>query len=242
MNIFRKKAPQISKASKSDFVPSGSLNFDYLLGGGIPAGLVTQIYGSAGAGKSNICISTAVQAALSSGNVAFIDTESNFNKFRFEQLAGKNAAGLAKNNSIYHPKSLAEQRTAIEKLENFVDESFSLIIVDSFVALYRLELKGGRSEIIPFGRELGKQLSILAKIAREKKCAVVITNQVYDSFGGPDELGELVPSGGDALDYWSKIILWIERHGKDRVVTLVKHAFREDGESIKLRIANSKIE
>ncbi len=233
MNIFRKKQQH---AGKTDFIQTGSSNLDYLLGGGVPIGVVTQVYGAAGSGKTNVCMSAAVGESLRGNKIFFIDTESNFNKFRFEQLAGQRAAEAAKRIYIHYPKNLAEQRAAIEKLPDFLDNNFSLIVVDSFVSLYRLELQGGREQIIPFGRELGKQMAILSNIARDYKCAVVITNQVYDSFTDSGELGELVPVGGDALDYWSKIVLWIERQGKDRLVTLVKHPFREDGESIKLKI------
>ena len=238
MNIFSRKR----KGAKNDFIHSGSQNLNYLLGGGFPIGIITQIYGGAGSGKTNVCMSAAVQTALKGEEVAFIDTENSFNKFRFEQLAGKQAAEIAKRIYLHNPRNLGEQRTAIGKLKNFMDENFSLIVVDSFVSLYRLELKGDRKNMIPFGRELGKQLSILANLARDYNCAVIITNQVYDSFVNEKELEELMPAGGDALDYWSKIILWIEKQGKDRLVTLIKHPFREDGESIKLRIANSGID
>ncbi len=238
MGVFRKKA----LAEKNDFISSGSENLDYLLGGGFPLGLITQIYGGAGSGKTNICISAAVQTALRGNEVVYIDTENSFNKIRFEQLAGEKAAELAKRIYLYNPRDLKEQRIAIEKLENFMDENFSLIVVDSFVSLYRLELRGDREKIIPFGRELGKQLAILANLARDYNCAVLITNQVYDSFTDEKELEELLPAGGDALDYWSKIILWIEKQGTDRLVTLIKHPFRADGESIKLKIKNSGIE
>jgi len=237
MGIFSRK----TQSTKNDFIHSGSTNLDYLLGGGFPSGLITQIYGSAGSGKTNICMSAAVQVALNGNEIAYIDTENSFNKFRFEQLAGEKAAEIAKRIYLYNPRNLSEQRIAIEKLGNFMDENFSLIVIDSFVSLYRLELRGGREKILPFGRELGKQLSILANLARDYKCAVLITNQVYDSFTDEKELEELMPAGGDALDYWSKIILWIEKQGKDRLVTLIKHSFREDGESIKLKITKEGI-
>ncbi len=236
MKLFQKS----NFAAKSDFVKTGSESLDYILGGGFPVSLVTQVYGSAGSGKTNICMSAAIQAALNGNEVIYIDTENNFNRFRFEQIAGERKAEIARKIYLHNPKDLSEQRNAIERLAEVLNERFSLIVVDSFVALYRLELSGGRENIIPFGRELGKQISILAGLAREHKCAVLITNQVYDSFT-ESELKEERPSGGSALDYWSKIVLRIEKQGKDRLVTLIKHPFREDGESIKLRITSDGI-
>lgn len=234
MRIFRKPEKRLNE----EFLKSGSENLDYILGGGFPAGVVAQIYGEAGSGKSNICMSAAVNAALRGEEIIFIDTESSFNRTRFEQIAKERAAEVAKRIYLHRPKNLGGQRSAIEKLEE-IDRDFSLVIIDSFVALYRIELRGGREQIIPFGRELGKQLSVLSSLAREKNCAVIVTNQVYDSFQTLEN--ETSPSGGGAMEYWSKIILEIEKHGKDRLVTLKKHPFREDGESIRLKMGLSRL-
>lgn len=240
MNLFKKK----STAEKNkDFANTGCENLDYLLAGGLPAGIVTQIYGRPGSGKTNICMAAAIEAAKNGQNVIYIDTENNFNKFRFEQIAGEKAAEIAKRIYLHSPKNLAEQKEAIGRLDKILDKNFSLVVVDSFVALYRLELSGGnRESVIPFTRELGKQMAILSDIARRHKAAVAITNQVYDSFTETDALKEEIPVGGSSLDYWSKIILRIEKQGKDRLVTLQKHAFREDEESIKIKITKGGLQ
>src|SRR3989344_210623 len=131
MGIFRKNESR----SKPDFASSVSQNLDYLLGGGFPSGVVTQIYGEAGSGKTNICMAASIKAAQIGNRVIFIDTESSFNKFRFEQIANENAAEIAKRIYLHSPRNLHDQRAAIEKLDEIVDENFSLIVVDSFVAL-----------------------------------------------------------------------------------------------------------
>jgi len=45
-----------------DCLPCGCNAIDLLLGGGFEAGIITQIYGESGTGKSNIAMQLAVQA------------------------------------------------------------------------------------------------------------------------------------------------------------------------------------
>ncbi|MCK5723178.1 MAG: PhoH family protein, partial [Gammaproteobacteria bacterium] len=57
-------------------MPSGCQPLDELLGGGFETGVVTQIFGEAGSGKTNICIQLAVECVKRGKKVIFIDTES----------------------------------------------------------------------------------------------------------------------------------------------------------------------
>ena len=57
------------------------------------------------------------------------------------------------------------------------DSRFSLIIVDSVTALYRVEYNG-RGELSARQISLGRFLRSLQRLADEYGCAVVVTNQV----------------------------------------------------------------
>ena len=57
------------------------------------------------------------------------------------------------------------------------DSRFSLIIVDSVTALYRVEYQG-RGELSARQISLGRFLRSLQRLADEYGCAVVVTNQV----------------------------------------------------------------
>jgi RecA/RadA recombinase len=54
---------------------SGCEGLDLLLGGGFEPGIITQIYGEAGTGKTNIILQLAVGAVSRGFKVIFIDTE-----------------------------------------------------------------------------------------------------------------------------------------------------------------------
>ena len=61
--------------------------------------------------------------------------------------------------------------------DRMMDEVFSLIIVDSIMALFRVDFSG-RGELSIRQQKLGKTLSKLTKLAEQFNVAVFLTNQV----------------------------------------------------------------
>lgn len=70
----------------SEPLSTGCETIDDLLGGGFARGVVTQVYGPPAAGKTNLALSAAVNAAAEGRGVLYIDTE-GLSIDRFEQLA-----------------------------------------------------------------------------------------------------------------------------------------------------------
>ena len=56
-------------------VPCGCDSIDKLLGGGFEAGAITEIYGEAGSGKTNLCLQLSKAVVLDGKKVIFIDSE-----------------------------------------------------------------------------------------------------------------------------------------------------------------------
>ena len=101
-----------------------------------------------------------------------------------------------------------------------------LLVLDSAVALYRVDdMKSSK-----LNKELGKQMGILSKIARVYDIAVVLTNQIYNAF---DDEGnnDIRAVGGTILQYWSKVIIQLERGDEinRRVATLKRHRSIPEG-------------
>lgn len=200
---------------------------DELLGGGFERGIVTQIYGASGTGKTNICIQLAVAAVRSGKKVVFIDTE-GFSAERFRQIAGDDAKKVAGDIIIYEPASLDQQYSSILELDKIMSEKIGLIILDSAALFYRLGLSADDSneENVALRRELVNQIGLLHGIARKHVIAVVITNQVYKDVS----TGELCPIGGNALEHLSKTIILLEKTGTSkRKATLRKHRSKCEG-------------
>jgi DNA repair protein RadB len=212
---------------KQEKIPCECKCIDELLGGGFERGIVTQIYGASGTGKTNICIQLAVAAVRSGKKVVFIDTE-GFSAERFRQIAGDDAKKVAGDIIIYEPASLDQQYSAILELDKIMSEKIGLIILDSAALFYRLGLSvdDSNEENVGVRRELVNQIGLLHGIARKHVISVVITNQVYKDVS----TGELCPIGGNALEHLSKTIILLEKSGTSkRKATLRKHRSKCEG-------------
>lgn len=215
-----------------DKISLGCQNLDNLLGGGIESGIITNFYGTAGAGKTNIAIQSAVSSLKTGKSVIYIDAEGGFSIERFIQMHGKNDLEKL---TLSDPKTFAEQERMINELEKELENNpnICLIIVDSIVALYRLELH--REKIPEANRLLSRQFALLSKLARENKIPVIVTNQVYSDF----DSGELELVGRDIPKYFSKCLVFLEKTGNGkRKATLMKHRSRPEGQSAEFEIRN----
>ncbi len=196
---------------------------DELLGGGIEHGIITNVYGEAGSGKTNFCIQAVVSCIRSGGKAVFIDTEGGFSAERFLQMHDDEAA--LERLIMHEPTTFEEQKGVFDDLPQVVaNELPDMIVVDSLVSLYRLNLNGETAQEI--NTELSTQFSTLSKLAREHDLPVIVTNQVYSQF----DSDENVMVGRDIPAYWSKTLLELEkvRNGKRRA-TVQKHRSRPEG-------------
>jgi len=212
-------------------VPTGCTPIDKLLGGGLPRGTVTQIYGPPASGKTNVALSAAIEVAATDGTAVYIDTE-GLSIDRFEQLADArgDAESLADRIVIKEAHDWSEQAEAVKDAAEFADGA-ELIVLDSATGFYRLErteAEDGESL-----RAVARQLTSLLALARKHDLAVVVTNQVYT-----DPEGDRArPLGGHTLAHWTGIVLRLERfRGGNRRATLEKHHAKETGESVRFTI------
>jgi len=212
-------------------LPSGCKPLDELLGGGFEKGIVTQIFGAAGTGKTNICIQLTVECVKQGQRVIYIDTE-GLSPVRFKQIAGENAKEIARSVIIYEPMSFEEQYVAVREVEKIAGENIGLVIMDSATSYYRFELEDEETGM-KSRRELANQIGFLHALARKHSFAVVITNQVYSDIIS----GGVRPLGGSSLEHISKAIIQLEKIGEGlRRAILFKHRSRPEGSSAEFRI------
>jgi len=217
-------------------LPSGCLSLDLLLGGGFESGIITQLYGESGTGKSNIVMQLAVQAVSRGLRVIFIDTE-GFSAERFKQIAGPGAEEMAAKIMIFEPMSLEQQAIAIREASKIAGRDLGLVILDSATSLYRVLLEAEDNRSIR--RTLTVQLSELQEIARKHRIAVVITNQVYTDI----ENNTLRPLGGTGLEHMCKAIVFLEKKGEGlRRARLMKHRSLPEGAAADFRLTARGVE
>ena len=210
-------------------ISSGNSDFDNFLEGGYESDVITTLYGPAGSGKTNLCLMAAVSVAKSGKKVVFIDTEGGFSVDRLKQLTSES---VLKNILLLKATSFSEQQELFNRLLDEVNSNLGLIVVDSIVMLYRLELglareKESDKKITGINRSMARQLRILSEISRKKLIPVIITDQVYSDFVKKDEDNpaekQVHMVGGDLLKYWSKCIIEIKKIGDKRKAILRKH-------------------
>jgi DNA repair protein RadB len=219
-----------------DRLPSGCQSLDLLLSGGFESGIITQLYGEAGTGKSNIVMQLAVQAVARGLRVIFIDTE-GFSGERFKQIAGPGAEEMAAKIMIFEPMSLEQQAIAIREASKIAGRDLGLIILDSATSLYRVLLEADDNRAIR--RTLTVQLSELQEIARRHRIPVVITNQVYMDI----ENNSLRPIGGTGLEHICKAIIFLEKKGEGlRRARLMKHRSSPEGIAADFRLTARGVE
>ena len=219
-----------------DRLPSGCQSLDLLLSGGFESGIITQLYGEAGTGKSNIVMQLAVQAVARNLRVIFIDTE-GFSAERFKQIAGPGAEEMAAKIMIFEPMSLEQQAIAIREAAKIAGRDLGLIILDSATSLYRVLLEAEDNRSIR--RTLTVQLSELQEIARRHRIPVVITNQVYMDI----ESNSLRPIGGKSLEHICKAIVFLEKKGEGvRSARIIKHRSSPEGITADFRLTARGVE
>lgn len=221
-------------------IPSNS-SLDALLGGGFEKGTITQIFGPPSSGKSNITLTLAVNVARNNRKVIYMDTEGGISIDRVKQIAGSDFSKAANNIIVFEPTSFSEQNDNLKSIDFWLKKNHAdvdLIVLDSAVALYRVDdMKSSR-----LNKELGKQMGILSKIARQYDVAVVVTNQIYSAI---DEEGnnDIKAIGGTILQYWSKVIIQLERGDEtnQRIATLIRHRSIPEGKKAIFSISSSGI-
>uniref|UniRef100_A0A803MSX9 DNA meiotic recombinase 1 n=1 Tax=Chenopodium quinoa TaxID=63459 RepID=A0A803MSX9_CHEQI len=156
------------------------------------------------------------------GKVAYIDTEGTFRPDRIVPIAerfGMDAAAVLDNIIYARAYTYEHQYNLLLGLAaKMAEEPFRLLIVDSVIALFRVDFSG-RGELAERQQKLAQMLSRLMKIAEEFNIAVYLTNQVIaDPAGGVFVTDPKKPAGGHVLAHASTIRLMFRKgKGEQRI-------------------------
>ncbi|XP_055835487.1 DNA repair protein RAD51 homolog 2 isoform X2 [Solanum dulcamara] len=182
-------------------LPTSLKGLDNALCGGIPFGVVTELVGPAGIGKTQFCLKLSLLASLPSsyggldGSVIYIDTESKFSSRRMIEIGFNSfpevfqTEGMAQEMAgrilVLRPTSLSEFTDSLQKIKvSLFQHGVKLLIIDSMAAL----LSGDSRELFTLSSEgvqgpqrqhsLGWHISFIKSVAEFSRIPVVVTNQV----------------------------------------------------------------
>lgn len=217
------------KRAELSYLTTGSKALDQLLGGGIETGSITEIFGEFRTGKTQLCHTLAVTCQLpldnggGEGKCMYIDTEGTFRPDRLIAIAERykmNPQGVLDNVSFAQAYNTDHQTSLLIQGAALMAESrYSLIIVDSAMALYRTDF-AGRGELAARQMHLAKFLRMLKRLADEYGIAVLITNQVVAQVDGGAmfQADPKKPIGGNIMAHSSTTRLYLRKgRGETRV-------------------------
>lgn len=208
-------------------ISTGSLILDQLIGGqltkdgqflcpGIPRGLITEIYGAEGCGKTTAALQTAIRCQGAGGSVAYLDYENAI------QLPYARALGLDVTDTdtfaLFSPKHWEE---GAEIILACIEAGVDLIVVDSVSAMVpQKSLEADVSAEAQIGLLARKQSGFLPKITGKLKTAntaLIYINQIRARIkSGPMDYGpDEDTSGGKALKFYASLRLELKRGAKE---------------------------
>jgi RecA/RadA recombinase len=162
----------------SRVLPTGCKGIDNLLGGGIHYGLVTDIYGESGSGKSQLCFTICARSAEYFRNtpdvsVVFVDTGGTFRPERIMEITignEKSENELLDKILLMRSFSTTDQINSVKRIANINPR---VIVIDGVASLFTTEYQGAARHLA-----LMKHLHELALAAVNLRCAIVITNMI----------------------------------------------------------------
>ncbi|MGQ9543801.1 MAG: AAA family ATPase [Candidatus Bathyarchaeia archaeon] len=210
--------PEVGDVLLSTLTPC----LDRLLGGGIPEGCLSLVYGEASTGKTTLSIQCAVSASRMGLKTLYIDSDHSLSHQRLLQVMGQGSIDSCKDIIIFFPRSFMEQSRIVESLENYITYKVGLVIVDTVTSLYRLAINAGKG-IFTLNRELNRQLAYLDELTLKHGVAALITGQVRATVNGVS--WRIEPVARRTLFHWPRIVLRL----KSTVKPNVKEARLERG-------------
>lgn len=167
-----------------DVVSSGSVSLDYVLGiGGIPRGVIVELYGPESIGKTALAYSTIAEHQKVGLNAAFINLEGIFDVDWAKKISDIDTGKLA----LGEPTPGFDTVALVEDIVH--SGKFGLVVVDSIGAMINdqevRDSKGKPGKIQP-GGAAGLVTSMVGRImsyGRKNGTTTLFINQLRDSFG-----------------------------------------------------------
>ena len=209
---------------------TGSPALDRLLTGGFESGIITEIYGEAGTGKTNICLQFGSIMAGKGKKVAYIDTE-GVSADRMRQICGDRYSEVMRNFLIYKPVSMEKMGNDLDSLSRIPE--LGVVIVDSANLFTRM----GSPEEPGTDRVFLRQIIQLQQFARERDIPVLVTAQVYGSGS------EVQPFSGRTMAHIVKTIIRLEKVGAGlRRAVIMKHRSEPELKEAEFRLTAKGVE
>jgi len=157
-------------------ISTGLQKLDNFLSGGIPNGIIVDIFGGNGTGKTQLVLQLSINSIKNGGNVLFLDTTGGFRPERILEIQKKSNLdiNLLDKITVSRITNTSEQINSLKTLE---EHNFSLIVIDNVTDLFSYEYKNNKS-IFEKNSLFMKYMHELSLYAISNKIPIVITNMI----------------------------------------------------------------
>ena len=156
-------------------ISTGIQKLDEFLSGGIPDGVVVDIFGGNGTGKTQLLLQLSINSIKKGGRVLYLDTTGEFRPERILEIQkqSENRLDFLEQITVSRITNTSEQISSIKNLQN----DFSLIVVDNVTDLFSYEYKNEESTFEK-NSVFMRFMHGLSKFAIKKKIPIVVTNMI----------------------------------------------------------------
>ena len=152
-------------------------SLDKIFSGGLQNGIITEISGLRGTGKTQLALQFAIESLNDNKKILFIDTTVEFRPERFLQIIQSRnlSPSILENLHVSHVTDTQKQFEILKNLEN---DDFSLLIIDNITDLFSFEYSK-KEHLIEKNTNFGNYMIRLSKLCQLKNIPIIITNQIF---------------------------------------------------------------
>lgn len=160
-------------------ISTGLKKIDDFLSGGIPDGVIVDIFGGNGTGKTQLLLQLSINSIKNGGKVLFLDTTGGFRPERILEIQKNSNSNVDLLNNIIVSR-ITNTSEQINSIKNFTENNFSLIVIDNITDLFSYEYKNNQS-VFKKNSLFMKYMRELSLYAVTHKVPIVITNMIRNS-------------------------------------------------------------
>ena len=201
----------------SDWLPTKIPQLDYILGGGIPFGRVTEIYGLNSSGKSTLAANLTKNAQELGIMVVWMDIEGTMTGTTLDSFGIDPSDNIflwgAEEGEILTIETVTEKVKQITDLAKDIDTPI-LLIWDSLAATptdVSLEDGYNPNRMGVVAKAITNMVTLLGQSITHTNIAFVILNQARDDLKSNPMFPTIKSTGGRALEHWASLRLEVQK-------------------------------
>lgn len=218
-----------------------SISGDRIHGGGIPSGILVEIFGPSGSGKTVLLSEIAGTVQRMGGDILFNDPEARLNQ-QFAKLFGLELSV----GSYSQPDTVPEVFKAVREWKPKTKAEIHGVFADSLAALstdMEMDAKDGDKMGMRRAKEFSEELRKTCRILKQKGFLMVCSNQVRENLDAGAYGQKFKAPGGMAMEFYASLRL--RTFSPEKIYEIRKVADKEVkrviGVNIQIEISKSSI-